>query len=165
MVDPLLTPTNYALFIHNLPNLYPSINKSTLTYVSLGTKVGKVIGILFFDHNTTLCVQEFLNFELNIIEGYGYEISRSHAQANVLPKVEEYCRASYSGKEKLYWYDSFPHPNDPSLASTHPHHKHIHPNIKQNRIPAPNLTFTAPNLPFLIEEVEQIVMQQVSHDA
>lgn len=44
-----------------------------------------------------------------------------------------------------------------SLVSTHPHHKHIHPDIKHNRIPAPNLTFTGPNLPFLIEEVEQVL--------
>ncbi|MGQ9626402.1 MAG: toxin-antitoxin system TumE family protein [Anaerolineae bacterium] len=29
------------------------------------------------------------------------------------------------GRERLYWYDDFPHPNDPILASTFPHHKHI----------------------------------------
>lgn len=40
-----------------------------------------------------------------------------------------------------------------SLASTHPHHKHIPPDIKHHRIPAPNLSFTIPNLPFLIEEI------------
>jgi hypothetical protein len=66
------------------------------------------------------------------------------------------CVLEYQ-KEKLYWYDSFPHPNDPTLASTHPHHKHVPPNIKRNRIPAPDLSFTRPNLPFLIEEIEQIL--------
>ncbi|MEN8215749.1 MAG: hypothetical protein ABFS56_05115 [Pseudomonadota bacterium] len=35
------------------------------------------------------------------------------------------------------------------LASTHPHHKHIPPDIKHNRIPAPILSFTHPNLPEL----------------
>jgi hypothetical protein len=44
-------------------------------------------------------------------------------------------------------------PNDPTLASTHPHHKHIPPDIKHHRIPAPGLSFTQPNLPFLIEEI------------
>jgi len=36
-----------------------------------------------------------------------------------------------------------------------PHHKHVPPNIKRHRIPAPGISFTAPNLPFLIEEIEQ----------
>ncbi len=38
---------------------------------------------------------------------------------------------------------------------THPHHKHIPPDIKHNRVPAPGLSFTQPNLPFLIEEIER----------
>lgn len=54
-----------------------------------------------------------------------------------------------------YWYDPQPHPNDPALASTHPHHKHIPPEIKRHRIPAPGLGFDQPNLPFLIEEIER----------
>lgn len=40
---------------------------------------------------------------------------------------------------------------------THPHHKHIHPNIKTNRIPAPQLCFSYPNLPVLIQEIEVLV--------
>ncbi|MGX9726632.1 MAG: toxin-antitoxin system TumE family protein [Candidatus Electronema sp. VV] len=51
----------------------------------------------------------------------------------------------WKGEEKLYWYDSQPHPDEPSLAATHPHHKHVPPNIKQkNRIPAPSRAFTNP---------------------
>jgi hypothetical protein len=49
-----------------------------------------------------------------------------------------------------------PHPNDPSLASTDPHHKHVPPNIKRNRIPAPQMSFTQPNLPALIQEIEEL---------
>jgi hypothetical protein len=47
---------------------------------------------------------------------------------------------------------------------THPHHKHIPPNIKHHRIPAPDVSFTRPNLPFLIEEIERHVKtdQQVT---
>ena len=64
---------------------------------------------------------------------------------------------------KLWWYDPQPHPDDPTLASTHPHHKHVDPdlsadseqNIKHNRIPAPGLSFDMPNLPFLIEEIQR----------
>jgi hypothetical protein len=41
------------------------------------------------------------------------------------------------------------------LQSTHPHHKHEHPDIKHNRIVAPGLSFAQPNLPFLIAEIER----------
>jgi len=37
---------------------------------------------------------------------------------------------------------------------THPHHKHIPPAIKHHRIPAPELSFKKPNIPYLIEEIE-----------
>ncbi len=90
------------------------------------------------------------------------EVSRAHIAPDApdFPPATEYCRATHRHKEKLYWYDSFPHPNDPSLASTHPHHKHVPPDIKHHRIPAPELSFTRPNLPFLIEEVEREVLSQ-----
>lgn len=153
MNDPFSSPDNYSIFIHRLPDRYPSIKHSTLRYISLGIKVGKVMGMIVFSNDVVLCIQEFLNFELQAIEGYGYEVSQSGILPDNLPPAEEYCRASFTDKEKLWWYDSFPHPNDKSLASSHPHHKHILPDIKHHRIPAPDLTFTKPNLPFLIEEV------------
>ncbi len=42
-----------------------------------------------------------------------------------------------------------------SIASTHPHHKHVPPDITRKRIPDPALSFTRPNLPLLIEEIER----------
>lgn len=51
----------------------------------------------------------------------------------------------------------------PELASTHPHHKHVPPNIKRNRIPAPGLSFIQPNLPYLIEEVARELLQESDH--
>lgn len=55
------------------------------------------------------------------------------------------------------WYDSQPHPDDLTLSSTDPHHKHVPPNIKHHRVPAPQMSFTRPNLPVLIEEIEELV--------
>jgi hypothetical protein len=52
--------------------------------------------------------------------------------------------------------DDFPHPNDPTLASTFPHHKHVPPDIKRNRIPAPEISFTRPNLRVLVQEAEEL---------
>src|SRR3990172_8239243 len=68
---------------------------------------------------------------------------------------------SSKGKSWLKSYDSSlftddcqPNPNDPALASTMPHHKHIPPDIKHNRIPAPQMSFDRPNLPAVIQEIE-----------
>jgi hypothetical protein len=162
MPDPLSSPGVYQALIYSLSERYPSIRKSTLVYISTGALFGRVEGILVFEGGVILCVQEYLNFELEIIVRYGYEVSRAHILADDpdFPDATEYCRATYPHKEKLYWYDSFPHPNDPSLASTDPHHKHVPPDIKHHRIPAPDLSFTRPNLPFLIEEIESQVLQQ-----
>ena len=46
----------------------------------------------------------------------------------------------------------------PTLASTHSHHKHIPPDLKGNRIPAPDMSFEEPNLPTLIEETEREII-------
>ena len=157
MLNPLFSPKVYEAFIYSLTAHYPIIRRSTLVYIASGIFFGKVEGMLFFDQNIILCIQEFLNFELSVIEGYGYEVTHPHPVVNSLnfPATADYCRANYSHKNKLYWYDPFPHPHIPALASTHPHHKHVHPDIKHNRILAPDLSFTTPNLPFLIEEIEQ----------
>lgn len=71
--------------------------------------------------------------------------------------IEGYSYELWRGSEKLYWYDSQPHPDDPTLASTDPHHKHIPPDIKHHRVPVPGLSLTAPNLEFLIQEVEALL--------
>jgi len=46
---------------------------------------------------------EELDFEAALITSYGYEV--------------------YRHGERLYWYDDYPHPDDPVLALTFPHHK------------------------------------------
>ena len=46
--------------------------------------------------------------------------------------------------------------DNPLKSLEFPHHKHVLPNIKHNRIPAPDMSFTQPNLPALIREVEEL---------
>jgi hypothetical protein len=93
-------------------------------------------GNIYFEESIRLEIRETLDFaSKDWITAYSYSVIR--------------------GEEKLYWYDSQGHPNDPTLQSTHPHHKHIPPDIKHHRIPAPNLSFSEPNLPFLIREIEE----------
>jgi hypothetical protein len=101
-----------------------------------------VAGELEFDGGVRLVVRERLIYDrLPVaLDGYAYEVWRDD--------------------EKLYWYDSQPHPDRPELQATHPHHKHVPPDIKHNRIPAPGLSFKRPNLPFLVEEIEQDVLNR-----
>lgn len=102
-------------------------------------------GELLFDFNFRLEVRERLVFHSLPIEldWYGYEV--------------------WCGEEKLYWYDSQPHPGDPLLVATHPHHKHVPPDVKHHRIPAPTMSFRQPNLPRLIEEIEALVEEAKDH--
>ncbi len=104
--------------------------------VKRGKHIAQLRGELVFEQGFRLTVNERLSEEDNgvVIISYGYEF--------------------WHNGEKISWYDSQPHPNTPTLASTHPHHKHVPPNIKRNRIPAPNMSFERPNLDALIQEIE-----------
>jgi hypothetical protein len=153
----MLVRSAYEQLIYSLPVLYPSIQISTLVLVPPNLDTAQLTGLLSFGDDIVLCVYELLDFEQGRIESYRYEVIRALIPFSVqpLPPTQVYCSVSYRDKEKLYWYDSWPHPNHPALATTHPHHKHIHPDSKHNRIPAPELRFDVANLPFLIEEIER----------
>lgn len=75
--------------------------------------------------------------------------------------IEDYAYELWDKSDKIMWYDSQPHPGDPSLASTYPHHKHLPPDIKHNRAPAPGISFNQPNLPILINEIEELLKKTV----
>ena len=159
--NPLRTRETYERFLYTLTAQYPSIRRSTLVYIPSGAYFGRVEGFLLFDAHIVLCVLEHLTFLTHgEIERYSYEVSCNKMTLDQFVELSaaEYCAAAYPHKQKLYWYDSFSHPNDPSLASTDPHHKHVPPDIKHHRVPAPDLSFTRPNLPFLIEEIEREVL-------
>lgn len=127
----------YEAFIYGLQRQFPTIGYSTLVVARRGEATATVRGEIAFSGGVRLGVVERLMLDADVLTiiSYGYEVWR--------------------GAEKLYWYDSQPHPDDPTLVSTHPHHKHVPPDIKHHRLPAPGLSFTPPNLPFLIGEIEQ----------
>ena len=128
----------YEQLIYRLPAVYPVIRHATLVLVRHGPAFAEVAGNIEFDQGITLSVWEDLNFARRAIQGYSYLVTR--------------------GAEQLYWYDPQPHPNEPSLAETFPHHKHIQPEIKHHRVSASGINFDQPNLPYLIEEVERAVL-------
>lgn len=139
MNNPFQTPGDYEQFLYNLPNQFPSIQRSTMTFVRRGATLARIAGEIFFAQSIRLIVRERVSYDRLpiVINGYGYEV--------------------WQNQQKLYWYDSQPHPDDESLQETHPHHKHIPPDIKHNRIPAPEMSFTQPNIPALIGEIEKFL--------
>jgi uncharacterized protein DUF6516 len=133
--SPLSSLADYSRFVAEVLNR-TKIASSTVAVWSDSPGTGIAERKILFTHGIRLRLREELDFEAGIIAAYGYEV--------------------YRGNERLYWYDDFPHPDDPSLASTYPHHKHVPPDIRHHRIPAPGLSFAAPNLPALLEEIEAI---------
>jgi hypothetical protein len=95
--NPLRTSEDYELFLYTLGGQFPSVRRSTVTFIRRWAALARVAGELGFDHD------------------------------------------------------------DPALQSTHPHHKHIPPDIKHHRIPAPEMSFNQPNLPVLIHEIEVLI--------
>jgi len=134
-MNPLASIADYEVFVYGLPDAFGCIQMSTLVVVHTGSVTAVVKGEVHFGQGLVLRVLEVVDTHRERIQRYGYELWRSEQQ--------------------LWWYDSWPHPDIPELASTHPHHKHIPPDMKHHRVPAPGLSFTSPNLPVLIEEIEQ----------
>ena len=142
MNDPFRSPEDYELFLYTLTERFSSIRRSTLAFIRRGVSLARVSGELYFDADLRLVVRERLLYQRLplVLDWYGYE--------------------AWRGEVKLFWYDPQPHPNEPSLQSTYPHHKHIPPDIKHHRAPAPAMSFTQPNLPALILEMEQLLAKQ-----
>jgi len=133
-----LEKESYESYIYQLPNLYDSIKFSTLTSFQVDKWTMIIKGEILFDKNIILRVREVIDFDERLIQSYSYEV--------------------FQREEKLYWYDSFPHPHIAELSITHPHHKHVPPDIKHHRIPAHELSFNKPNIPFLIKEIENTLL-------
>ncbi len=142
MTNPRRTSEDYELLIYSLPQQDRSIQCSTLAFVRLGVSLARVAGEVHFAQKYRLVVRQRIVFDRlpAIIDEYGYEVWR--------------------GSAKLYWYDSQPHPGDQALQATHPHHKHVPPDIKHYRLPAANMGFAFPNLPALIAEIEAMLEQE-----
>ena len=130
--DPLTSLSSYSHFVADLLD-HPSVIRSTVAVWSASRYTGVAEGEVFFRNGMRLRMREELDFDAGSITSYGYEI--------------------YRGAERLYWYDDFPHPKDAELAPTFPHHKHVPPDIKHHRIPAPEMSFNQPNLPALLHEI------------
>ena len=122
----------YESLIYGLLDAYPEVIGSTLRLYSTSALTAIVEGQVQLANGLKLRVVEALDFKTGHIQRYSYTVFRAG--------------------EKVRWYDSEPHPEDPILASTFPHHLHEPPDIKHNRKPAPGISFQSPNLSALIAD-------------
>ena len=138
-MNPFQSLRNYEELVYTLRQRFPSVQRSTLVVLRRGKRTATLQGEIAFAQGYRITLKERLSFDEGpvVIEDYGYEL--------------------WHRGEKIAWFDAQPHPDDPTLASTHPHHQHIPPDIKHHRIPAPNMSFTQPNLPALIREIEKVL--------
>jgi hypothetical protein len=132
---PLESLAAYSRFVAELLDR-PGVCRSTVTVWSASPYTGVAEGEIWFENKIRLRLREELDFDAGLITSYGYEI--------------------YRGEERLYWYDDFPHPNDPMLAPTLPHHKHVQPDMKHHRVPAAVMSFERPNLLVLLQEIDLV---------
>jgi hypothetical protein len=124
--------STYEHLLYTLPQQYSEVASSSLHLFSRSATVGLVRGSVQFHNGLELRVRELVDLSDGEILDYSYDVLRDG--------------------EVIRWYDPQPHPDNPDLASTYPHHLHTPPNIKRNRKPAPGISFAAPNLPSLIRD-------------
>ncbi len=120
----LASIADYEAFIYGLPDAFACIRMSTLVVVHTGPVTAVVTGEVHFGQGLVLRVLEVVDARQQRIKQYGYELWRDD--------------------QELWWYDSWPHPGVPELSDTQPHHKHIPPDIKHHRVPAPGLVLIPP---------------------
>jgi hypothetical protein len=135
MSTALQSYAEYARLIFTLLADRATVESHTVAVYTVSQTIGVTRGQIVFCSGHVLHVFEQIDFVAHRILKYFYELT-------------------YRG-ESLWWYDPMPHPGVAELQSTHPHHKHVPPDIKHHRIPAPDLNFTQPNLPFLVAEIER----------
>lgn len=137
----LPTRAEYERQIYALPQDYLAvIASSTLRLYTRGPLTARIEGDIHFTNGLTLRVREFVDLRLARILDYSYTIWR--------------------GDERVRWYDPQPHPEQPALKATFPHHRHEPPapsaesemTIKHNRRPAPGISFESSNLGTLIAD-------------
>ncbi len=139
MSAPLDDIASYSTFVYALRERHPFATNSTLALAPIGATLAKLEGRMDCQGGIHLEVWELIDFAAKRIRTYSYEV--------------------YRGGEKISWYDSWEHPEIPALASTFPHHKHVFPNLRDNRVPAPGISFESPNLDVVLEDIRRDLLQ------
>ncbi|MEZ4712291.1 MAG: DUF6516 family protein [Caldilineaceae bacterium] len=104
---------SYESFLYRIRELHPEVLSSTLHLYSTSALTAIVRGQLHLTNNVVIRIVEVLDFKKQQIINYSYTVFRNDT--------------------RIRWYDPQPHPENPALAETFPHHFHTDPDIKHNR--------------------------------
>lgn len=135
MSSPLADVNSYSAFVYSLRERHRFVSVSTLALIPLGATLAKLEGSLQCGGELRVDVFELVDFVEKRIRTYSYEIYRGH--------------------EKICWYDPWEHPEEPSLAATFPHHRHLPPDLREHRAPASGISFHSPNLDVVLDDVQR----------
>ncbi len=113
----MLNRAEYERLLYSLVDTYLEVTASTLRIYGNSATSSLVRGSVFFGSGLELRVFEYIDWASGELLNYSYTV--------------------YRNGEKILWYDPQPHPDDPHLAATFPHHFHRPPDIKHNRQPRP----------------------------
>jgi hypothetical protein len=127
---------DYEELIYTLPQTYSEIVSSSLRLYPISRGTAIVRGSIYFQNGVELRINEIIDF--------------------VAGRISDYSYTAFQDNERIRWYDPQPHPENPDLASTFPHHYHTPPDIKRNRQPAPGISFTSPNFSTLIADITNL---------
>lgn len=133
MSAPLDDLASYSAYVYGVAERHASVIGSTLSLAPTGATLAKLEGRIECKNGIHLEVWELIDFASHRIRTYSYEV--------------------YRDGRKVCWYDSWPHPENASLAATFPHHRHLPPDLRHHRVPAPGITFSAPNLDVILQDV------------
>ena len=126
----------YSRFVYDLIDHAVAIESHTVAVYPRGATLGVLEGEIRLTGGVVLRLFERLDFARRCILTYSYEV--------------------WQDQQQMWWCDPMPPPNAPDLQQNHPHHKHIPPDIKHHRVVAPEISFTRPNLPFVLAEAQRL---------
>jgi hypothetical protein len=133
MIAPLDGLATYSAYVYAVAERHPFVTGSTLTLAPIGATLAKLEGRIECGPEIQVEVWELVDFAAKRIRTYSYEV--------------------YRRNEQIGWYDAWEHPEVLSLAATFPHHKHVPPNLRDHRVPAPGISFESPNLDVVLKDV------------
>jgi hypothetical protein len=133
----LVSLSDYERFVYGLQDSHSEVVLSTLRLYSTSALTALLEGELTLQNGLVIRVMEVLDFKVKRIRNYSYAVYRDGI--------------------KIRWYDAQPHPENPDLAPTFPHHYHEEPDIEHNRRPAPAISFESQNLLSVIEDCLHLI--------
>ena len=127
MTAPFRTTEDYELFLYTIVEQFPSVIRSTLTLVRLGSSLARVSGELFLDGGIRLVVRErLLDMTVHLSLLTGTDTRSGRRTTSCTGMILSLIRTSRSFK------------------APHPHHKHISSRHQASSYPGPDDELHAP---------------------